>query len=202
MRGSRAQTIGPRVAAPFGGRDWPRPHPCPPIDALIARLTSPLQSAVLAKRRTAEMQLQAEDKQEKKAHRADVLARKAKRQRHMVIPSVATVPHERRLRRVATKGVVALFNAVRKYQMEQEEVEKAASRGQRKAAPAAVAAMQAASRVVGDVNEERERFMGFLKETTAKETAPAPARAPSTRPPWLEEGEDDDENEFGTFEEL
>ena len=164
------------------------------------------QSAVLAKRRTAEMQLQAEDKQEKKAHRADVLARKAKRQRHMVVPSVATVPHERRLRRVATKGVVALFNAVRKYQLEQEAVEKAASRGQRKAAPAAVAAMQAASRVVGDVNEERERFMGFLKETTAKETAPAaaPARAagPSSRPPWLEEGEDDDENEFGTFEEL
>jgi len=140
------------------------------------------------------MQLQAEEIRSRKAERSEAASRKAKRQRHMVTPSAVTATHERKLRRVATKGVVALFNAVRKYQADKLAVETKASGG-RKTAPAAVKAMQAASRAVGDMDEERSAFMDMLKESTAKEAAkPAPATG---RPSW-----EDETGDFGTFEEL
>lgn len=131
----------------------------------------------------------------RKAERNEAASRKAKRQRHMVTPSAVTATHERRLRRVATKGVVALFNAVRKYQADKQALETKAVGGL-KSAPAAVKAMQAASRAVGDFDEERSAFMDMLKESTAKEVAkPAP---PIKRRSW----EDDEEADFGTFQEL
>jgi hypothetical protein len=136
--------------------------------------TARTQSSVLSKRKTAEMQLQEQAKAERKAARLEALERKAKRQRHMVKPSVVTLTHERNLKRIATKGVLALFNAVNKFQQEKQELAKQAAKGQSSSA-AEVAAMQAASKAVGDVESERRSFLDLLRQTAERAAVPAAA---------------------------
>jgi hypothetical protein len=120
------------------------------------------------------MQLQEQAKAERKAARLEALERKAKRQRHMVKPSVVTLTHERNLKRIATKGVLALFNAVNKFQQEKQELAKQAAKGQSSSA-AEVAAMQAASKAVGDVESERRSFLDLLRQTAERAAVPAAA---------------------------
>jgi hypothetical protein len=149
------------------------------------------QTAVLAKRKTAEMQLQAAAVKERREAKLLAVEQKAKRQKHMVKPSALTSTHERHLRKTATKGVVALFNAVRKYQSEKSAITEQAGMSKKLSAAAAVAAMRAASKAVGDVDQEREAFIKMLKESAAEEVAPgkqsrkAPAKEATPMPAWM-----------------
>eukprot|EP01138_Halocafeteria_seosinensis_P006822 gb/GECG01006975.1/.p1 GENE.gb/GECG01006975.1/~~gb/GECG01006975.1/.p1 ORF type:complete len:247 (+),score=51.48 gb/GECG01006975.1/:1-741(+) len=71
---------------------------------------------VLAKRHTASLKASSADQKEKREAQKDIQTRKQRRRQNLVKPSVLQQGHERKLRRVATRGVVALFNAIRKHQ--------------------------------------------------------------------------------------
>lgn len=140
------------------------------------------------------MQLQAAAIKERREAKLLAIEQKAKRQKHMVKPSALTSTHERHLRKLATKGVVALFNAVKKYQTEKEATTEQAGKSKRLSAAAAVAAMRAASKAVGDVDQEREAFIEMLKQSAVEETAVAKtstkgskqgAKPGSTMPAWM-----------------
>mmetsp|Transcript_21130 Transcript_21130/g.30549 ORF Transcript_21130/g.30549 Transcript_21130/m.30549 type:complete len:280 (-) Transcript_21130:81-920(-) len=76
---------------------------------------------VLAKRKTAimkELEEEFADRDRLKRLRAQ---RKLAREKHIVIPDVSTADYERQLRKVATRGVVALFNAITKSKRQESE---------------------------------------------------------------------------------
>eukprot|EP01138_Halocafeteria_seosinensis_P006825 gb/GECG01006978.1/.p1 GENE.gb/GECG01006978.1/~~gb/GECG01006978.1/.p1 ORF type:complete len:236 (+),score=43.67 gb/GECG01006978.1/:1-708(+) len=81
-----------------------------------ASLSYFLQNPVLAKRHTASLKASSADQKEKREAQKDIQTRKQRRRQNLVKPSVLQQGHERKLRRVATRGVVALFNAIRKHQ--------------------------------------------------------------------------------------
>ena len=83
-------------------------------DALTKILKKPVagNNVVLAKRKTSNMK---KIEEERRAQRAQKRARKEKLERDrmcMELPSKETEQFERNLRKIATKGVVAFFNAV------------------------------------------------------------------------------------------
>mmetsp|Transcript_28422 Transcript_28422/g.28730 ORF Transcript_28422/g.28730 Transcript_28422/m.28730 type:complete len:157 (-) Transcript_28422:114-584(-) len=69
---------------------------------------------VLAKRKTAIMKEIESEKDEKKQFKRQRMERKEERDKHLVIPDHTTGDYERQLRRLATRGVIALFNAISK----------------------------------------------------------------------------------------
>lgn len=80
------------------------------------------KNPVLSKRKTAimkEMEVSKEDKERLKALRME---RKIKKERQLVVPDHATADYERQLRKLATRGVVALFNAIAKSKKEAAEL--------------------------------------------------------------------------------
>ena len=90
-------------------------------DALQKILKKPLDakspgSAILSKRKTPNMKLIEQELKEEKARKR---ARETKKDKDMIgleIPSYKTLNYERQLKRVATRGVVSLFNAVKSAQ--------------------------------------------------------------------------------------
>eukprot|EP00968_Pinguiococcus_pyrenoidosus_P024621 scaffold4873_cov208-Pinguiococcus_pyrenoidosus.AAC.1 len=74
------------------------------------------KNPVLAKRRTKRMKEILKEQEEKKARRAAAQARRDKKSSALKVPDFSAAETERSLKKVATKGVVALFNAVAKYQ--------------------------------------------------------------------------------------
>mmetsp|Transcript_6798 Transcript_6798/g.13071 ORF Transcript_6798/g.13071 Transcript_6798/m.13071 type:complete len:322 (+) Transcript_6798:42-1007(+) len=114
---------------------------------------------VLAKRKTTIMK---QLEQEKASHDRLKEARRQKREdkgKFMVVPDHSTGDYERQLRKVATRGVVALFNAITK--AKREELEKDES--EPKTAPKSKAAE------VGALS--RVNFVGLLQKEAAKATA-------------------------------
>ena len=71
---------------------------------------------VLAKRKTKQMKEQEAEKSERKRMRTDRAAKKALKEVGLHTPDFRDIEQERMLRRVATRGVVALFNAIAKQQ--------------------------------------------------------------------------------------
>lgn len=71
---------------------------------------------ILAKRTTARMREISNEKKETKTARMSAAEKRAKEQKDVVIPDHTTAVQDRKLRMIATKGVVALFNAIQKHQ--------------------------------------------------------------------------------------
>ncbi|TYZ51933.1 hypothetical protein PybrP1_006673 [[Pythium] brassicae (nom. inval.)] len=71
---------------------------------------------ILAKRTTARMREILADKKGSKTARVSAAEKREKEQKDMVVPDHSTAVLDRRLRGIATKGVVALFNAIEKHQ--------------------------------------------------------------------------------------
>uniref|UniRef100_K3W9B8 RRP15-like protein n=1 Tax=Globisporangium ultimum (strain ATCC 200006 / CBS 805.95 / DAOM BR144) TaxID=431595 RepID=K3W9B8_GLOUD len=71
---------------------------------------------ILAKRTTARMREIMEEKKVTKTARISAAEKREKEQKDMIIPDHTTAVQDRRLRMIATKGVVALFNAIEKHQ--------------------------------------------------------------------------------------
>jgi hypothetical protein len=87
-----------------------------------AALTAP----VLGKRKQKEIRKMASQKKKKKDARLRVLERRAAMDKGLVVPTRGMVG-ERALRKTATRGVVALFNAVRAHQRTAQEAEESAA---------------------------------------------------------------------------
>ncbi|GLD97134.1 hypothetical protein PINS_up005817 [Pythium insidiosum] len=71
---------------------------------------------ILAKRTTARMREIMNEKKEIKQERMSAAEKRAKERKDNVVPSHASAAKDRTLRKIATKGVVALFNAIAKHQ--------------------------------------------------------------------------------------
>ncbi|RLN51546.1 hypothetical protein BBJ29_008635 [Phytophthora kernoviae] len=71
---------------------------------------------ILAKRTTARMREIQSDKKETKTARLSTAEKREREQKDMAIPDHTTAVQDRKLRMIATKGVVALFNAIEKHQ--------------------------------------------------------------------------------------
>ncbi|KAH7465478.1 uncharacterized protein KRP23_12018 [Phytophthora ramorum] len=67
---------------------------------------------ILAKRTTARMREIQSDKQETKTARLSAAEKREREQKDMAVPDHSTAAQDRKLRMIATKGVVALFNAI------------------------------------------------------------------------------------------
>ncbi|CAH0492993.1 unnamed protein product [Peronospora farinosa] len=74
---------------------------------------------ILAKRTTARMREIQSDKKETKTARLSAAEKREREQKDMVLPDYSTAGQDRKLRMIATKGVVALFNAIEKHQHHQ-----------------------------------------------------------------------------------
>jgi len=77
---------------------------------------------VLAKRKTTQMKAIENDRLDRAALRDKRLKRKEQRDKQLVTPDMKTADHERQLKRIATRGVVALFNAIAKAKRESSAV--------------------------------------------------------------------------------
>lgn len=106
---------------------------------------------ILAKRTTARMRAIQSEKKETKTAKLSAAERKQREQKDMVIPDHTTMVEDRRLRMIATKGVVALFNAIEKHQFQNAkkavQVEKAKAEKQVK-------------------EMSKENFLGLLKASS------------------------------------
>ncbi|KAF1788853.1 Tetratricopeptide repeat [Phytophthora cactorum] len=71
---------------------------------------------ILAKRTTARMREIQSDKKETKTARLSAAEKREREQKDMALPDHTTAVQDRKLRMIATKGVVALFNAIEKHQ--------------------------------------------------------------------------------------
>ena len=71
---------------------------------------------MLAKRKTKQMKEHEAEKVQRKKLKADRAAKKALKEVGLHKPDYKDIDHERSLRRIATRGVVALFNAIAKQQ--------------------------------------------------------------------------------------
>lgn len=71
---------------------------------------------ILAKRTTARMREIQSDKKETKTARLSAAEKREREQKDMAVPDHTTAVQDRKLRMIATKGVVALFNAIEKHQ--------------------------------------------------------------------------------------
>ncbi|CAM9113492.1 unnamed protein product [Chrysoparadoxa australica] len=134
---------------------------------------------VLAKRKTKamkEIESAAQGRSEIREKRAERKAKRTKQMRAANDPSCLEL--ERSLKKVATRGVVALFNAISKHAREREEVanEKANSKGKGKEKGK-------------DIN--KAGFLSMLKEGTKKQKAPGKQGASSQ---GQEHGESDEKD--------
>lgn len=132
---------------------------------IMARDLSGKATPVLAKRKTTQ-QKQADKaavavKEDAKKNKAKKKLRKA----HLVAPDPLQADFERQLRKVSTKGVVALFNAIAKHQRSIDVVMEDTSK------PAAKAAV---------VATQNKSFLDLLKGSVK----PAPAAAGAAKPGW------------------
>ncbi|KAG9401019.1 hypothetical protein AC1031_009772 [Aphanomyces cochlioides] len=78
------------------------------------------KAPILAKRVTAQMREISKDKKATTATKLSAKEKRARDEKDMVIPSHLTMAKDKTLRAIATKGVVALFNAIAKHQHGQQ----------------------------------------------------------------------------------
>jgi hypothetical protein len=123
----------------------------------------PAAGAVLSKRRTAAEKAEAAERALAKALRKRSAMRHAKVVERNALPSALSADVERDLRRMATKGVIALFNAVAKHQHATQ-----------------VALAEPAERAVRAqrVGAAQASFLDLLRDTTRAAAAAAGGAAP------------------------
>ncbi|RHY29469.1 hypothetical protein DYB32_005109 [Aphanomyces invadans] len=85
----------------------------------LLNLFSP--APILAKRVTSQMREISKDKSTTKESKMSAKEKRAREEKDMVIPSHLTMVQDKALRGIATKGVVALFNAIAKHQHGQQQ---------------------------------------------------------------------------------
>jgi len=113
---------------------------------------APSAGAVLAKRHTAGAKAEAAARAVSRARRVAAAARRARAAARNALPSASTADSERALRRIATKGVVALFNAISKHQ---------------RATEAALEGSEGRTAAVAAVSGKQAGFLGLLAGATA-----------------------------------
>ncbi|TMW59660.1 hypothetical protein Poli38472_004729 [Pythium oligandrum] len=120
---------------------------------------------ILAKRTTARMREIMNEKKEVKKDRVSAAEKRAKERKDNVIPSHVTAVKDRQLRKIATKGVVALFNAIAKHQ---HQTGKTTEKEDKK------------------VKElSKENFLGLLKASSQKTAASDSSKpAPAAKSSW------------------
>ena len=124
---------------------------------------APTAGAVLSKRHTAAAKAEAAERALAKAQRVRSASRHAKVVERNALPSALSRDAERDLRRMATKGVIALFNAVAKHQhATQSALQEPADRASRLAK---VSHLQEAS------------FLNLLRDTTRAAAGEAAGKA-------------------------
>lgn len=74
------------------------------------------KTPILAKRTTQLMRTIAESKSQHKVKKVTAEERRRQKEKNVVLPNYTTLAKDRQLRKIATKGVVALFNAITKHQ--------------------------------------------------------------------------------------
>ncbi|RHY15206.1 hypothetical protein DYB25_000900 [Aphanomyces astaci] len=79
------------------------------------------KAPILAKRVTSQMREISKDKSTTNASKLSAKEKRAREEKDMVIPSHLTMAQDKALRGIATKGVVALFNAIAKHQHGQQQ---------------------------------------------------------------------------------
>lgn len=134
---------------------------------LLGRRLTGVANPVLAKRRTAMMKSEAAQRHKRDDAVTAAKARKTSRRAHLADPAAAfSVVKEKELKRVATKGVVALFNAIRKQQRTAEgDGEKGVA-----ADPEEAAKRQKRAKVAS-----KQSFLALLKQSTQSAGASAGA---------------------------
>jgi hypothetical protein len=145
----------------------PAPAAASGFGAAMAKILSrelhvaPSVGAVLAKRRTAGEKAMAAVAAETRARRTAAARRRARVAARNAQPGAATLDAERALRRVATKGVVALFNAISKHQ---------------RATEAALDESTGRTAAVAAVSGKQAGFLGLLQGATAAVAASGAGR--------------------------
>jgi hypothetical protein len=134
--------------------------------ATLQKLVRPAPSggageSVLSKRKTKELREIEQERRAAKKQRLERKLRKASKDQGLVEPALADVAFERELRKVATRGVVALFNAIQTHQASAQAADK-----DRSAASAKEAASAASKRkAMRDVKEvSKDAFLDILKK--------------------------------------
>ena len=82
---------------------------------------------VLAKRKTAIMKEMEDDKKDRDRLKRLRTQRKTEREKQMEVPDASSADYERQLRKLATRGVVSLFNAISTAKRDEAEVHAAAA---------------------------------------------------------------------------
>jgi len=117
---------------------------------------------VLAKRKTAIMKEMEDDKKDRDRLKRLRTQRKTEREKQMEVPDASSADYERQLRKLATRGVVSLFNAISTAKRDEAEVH---------AAAAAKAAEQAKDISRVDVKRMTQaNFLELLKGDEASKT--------------------------------
>ncbi|RHY49471.1 hypothetical protein DYB30_008718 [Aphanomyces astaci] len=89
--------------------------------ALLNQNVEEEKAPILAKRVTSQMREISKDKSTTNASKLSAKEKRAREEKDMVIPSHLTMAQDKALRGIATKGVVALFNAIAKHQHGQQQ---------------------------------------------------------------------------------
>ncbi|KAF0695653.1 Aste57867_13547 [Aphanomyces stellatus] len=109
------------------------------------------KAPILAKRVTSQMREISKDKKESSATKLSAKEKRAREEKDMVIPGPATMASDKALRAIATKGVVALFNAIAKHQHGQQQ--------------------QDGAKQIKSLS--KDSFLGLLKQQGKKSATPA-----------------------------
>lgn len=129
-----------------------------------------ISAPILAKRTTSQMRSIAAAKLEQKQSKVTALQKKKKEEKDLVIPSFqSTYEKDRKLRKIATKGVVALFNAISKHQRSFGDMDDSSMKEKDKV----------------KVKElSKENFLGLLKKSNAKTPSSGNTEEPTQAPQW------------------
>ncbi|KAJ1853379.1 pre-60S ribosomal particles component [Coemansia sp. RSA 486] len=92
------------------------------LSAILDQDARDQSAPIMAKDKTRENQIK-EEKLEYRARKALAAERKALKDKDRIVPTLENFDYERRLRKVATKGVIKLFNVVKAQQTELAEIQ-------------------------------------------------------------------------------
>lgn len=126
----------------------------------ILHQSIPNSNPVLAKRKTVIMREMEEGKEDRDRLKRQRMQRKAEKEKQLVVPDAATADYESQLRKLATRGVVSLFNAISAAKREEAEAAAGGSGG----------SMAGASETsVIDVKRmTQENFLELLKDSDGR----------------------------------
>ena len=120
--------------------------------------------SILSKRKTPNMRLIEKEMKEARERKRAKETKKDKDMIGLVIPSYKTLNYERQLRRVATRGVVSLFNAVKTAQTSKDNVDSLSSGGGR-----------------GDKGISKDKFFDMLADGAASGSGAANSSSTKSR---------------------